>query len=81
MKLFAKASKERRLFEKRRHPKTFIFLSMSCFQTVSKGPAMTRQCRWSGQPVLFGCLYAVFSVIRNIVRIVAPADPDFSINS
>ncbi|WP_167402100.1 hypothetical protein [Komagataeibacter swingsii] len=24
MKLFAKASKERRLFEKRQHPKTFI---------------------------------------------------------
>ncbi|NVN35614.1 hypothetical protein [Komagataeibacter swingsii] len=36
MKLFAKASKESRLFEKRQHPKTFIFLSMSCFQTVSK---------------------------------------------
>ncbi|AZV38281.1 hypothetical protein CXP35_05090 [Komagataeibacter xylinus] len=35
MKLFSKSFKERRLFEKRGHPKTFIiFLSMSCFQTV-----------------------------------------------
>ncbi|WP_208623922.1 hypothetical protein [Komagataeibacter swingsii] len=37
MKLFAKASKERRLFEKKAAPKNFYcFLSMICFQTASK---------------------------------------------
>ncbi|NVN36870.1 hypothetical protein [Komagataeibacter swingsii] len=36
MKLFASSSKERRLFEKGRYPETFIFLSTSYFQTVSK---------------------------------------------
>ncbi|WP_146222700.1 hypothetical protein [Komagataeibacter swingsii] len=36
MKLFAKASKERRLFEKRQHLKTFIILSTRCFQTLSQ---------------------------------------------
>ncbi|WP_146222670.1 hypothetical protein [Komagataeibacter swingsii] len=39
MKLFAKASKERRLFEKKAAPKNFYcFLSMICFQAASYGP-------------------------------------------
>ncbi|XRB27904.1 hypothetical protein F1645_14290 [Novacetimonas hansenii] len=37
MKLFPKSFRRRRLFKKRRHPKTFIiFLSMSYFQIISK---------------------------------------------
>ncbi|WP_167402102.1 hypothetical protein [Komagataeibacter swingsii] len=40
MKLFAEASKERRLFEKKAAPKNFYcFLSMICFQTASNSPA------------------------------------------
>ncbi|PYD47758.1 hypothetical protein C3920_08405 [Novacetimonas pomaceti] len=36
MKLFSKSFERRRLFEKRRHPRTFTpFLSMRCFQTIS----------------------------------------------
>ncbi|NVN37863.1 hypothetical protein [Komagataeibacter swingsii] len=61
MKLFAKASKERRLFEKRQH----------------HDPATPMV----GSARVFRCLHAVFSAIGNIVRIVAPADPDFPINS
>ncbi|XRB27562.1 hypothetical protein F1645_12040 [Novacetimonas hansenii] len=34
MKLFGKSFRRRRLFEKRRHPKTFIVFSMICFQTL-----------------------------------------------
>ncbi|XRB27367.1 hypothetical protein F1645_10865 [Novacetimonas hansenii] len=35
MKLFLKSFRRHRIFEKRRHPKTFPFLSMICFQTLS----------------------------------------------
>ncbi|AZV38168.1 hypothetical protein CXP35_04435 [Komagataeibacter xylinus] len=34
-KLFSESCEERRLLEKRRHPKLLSFLTMSCFQTVS----------------------------------------------
>ncbi|XRB27359.1 hypothetical protein F1645_10815 [Novacetimonas hansenii] len=46
MKLFSKSFRRRSLFEKSRHPKTFlVFLSMPCFQTLSQGTfVVPRQC-------------------------------------
>ncbi|RBM05890.1 hypothetical protein NJLHNGOC_11475 [Novacetimonas cocois] len=39
-KLFAKSFRRSRLFEKRRHPETFVILSGGCFRTLS--PMLTK---------------------------------------
>ncbi|PYD52719.1 hypothetical protein CFR78_13215 [Komagataeibacter rhaeticus] len=45
VKLFSKNFEDRRLFEKRRHPKTFIIF----YQPYSTAAGPARQAEWSGR--------------------------------